>query len=106
MPATAGGMTSGSSTMVTSSARPRKRRVASNHAAGVPIAITASSASPLHSKLSRSASTAASSPSALTRSRGGASANTATTGRARKATATASAAPQATANGRAIISAR
>ena len=36
MPATAGGSTSGSSTSVTTSARPRKRRVARNHAVGVP----------------------------------------------------------------------
>ena len=36
MPATAGGSTSGSSTSVTTSARPGNRRRAMNHAVGVP----------------------------------------------------------------------
>ena len=36
MPATAGGSTSGSSTSVTTSERPRKRRRAMSHAVGVP----------------------------------------------------------------------
>ena len=80
-------------------ADPGKRRVASSQAAGVPTATMIASAIALHSKLSRSASSAAPSSSELTRSRGAASANTATTGSARNATASARAAPQTTAKG-------
>ena len=59
MPATAGGSTSGSSTAVTRSARPRKVRVASKYAAGVPKRRISAFATRLVFRLTTSASTAA-----------------------------------------------
>ena len=57
MPATAGGSTSGSSTSVTTSARPRKRRVAIRYAAGVPKARMSTFATTFVFSVTTSAST-------------------------------------------------
>ena len=90
MPATAGGSTSGSSTSVIATSRPRKRRLASSHAAGVPTATMIASAIAVVFRLSHSASSDALLPQALEQV-GPASVSTkiATTGSVRKTSASA-----------------
>jgi len=84
MPATAGGRTSGSSTRVTRTSRNAPRRVEIQYAAGVPKASITSIEIEIVSAVTRSASTAASEPSADTSSPGGISRKTAMIGSRRK----------------------
>ena len=90
MPATAGGMTSGSSMIVSRICLPRKRRVASAQATGVPITRMITSAVSVVCRLSFSASTVVSSSRLSISSFGLTSVKIAMTGRARKTSATAS----------------
>ena len=90
IPATAGGSTSGSSTSVITAARPRKRRVASSHAAGVPTSTISASAAVEQSRLRRSASRDPSSPRLFHSSAGEVSRKIAAIGSVRNATARAS----------------
>ncbi len=83
MPATAGGRTSGSSTTVTSSARPRKRLVARKYAAGVPNSRIAALATSVVRAVTFSASRTTGSSSRPGILRSGISVNSATTGSAR-----------------------
>src|SRR3954447_2667953 len=85
VPATAGGRTSGSSTSVTSTERPRKRRVASTYAVGVPNTRMSACARRVVLRLTTSASVTTGFPTWATSRAGDTRANTATTGSARNA---------------------
>ena len=85
MPATAGGSTSGSSTSVTTSARPGNRRRAMNHAVGVPKPRISALAMRFVRTVTASASRTAGWPSRLGTSRSGTWVKSATIGMARNA---------------------
>ena len=98
IPATAGGSTIGSSTSVITTNRPRNERVARRYAAGVPTTTITRIAIAVVSKLSRSASVAAGSPSFEISSPGEVCVKMAITGSTKNANVTASAAPNSSGN--------